>query len=329
MKEYVSINMLAYNHEKWIAKAIEGVVNQKTKYKFKLYIHDDFSSDHTTEIIKEYVDKYPNIIVPFYETENQYQKGVEITKTIMLPKMNGKYIAMCEGDDFWIDQYKLEKQINYMESNLSCSMCFHNAVVVDMDNKKIRNFFPQKIWNDKEIIKKINSSEDSNFSTEEMIKLDFVPTASLVLRMDNFKEVLNFPYSLDLLVRLVGANRGETHYINQVMSAYRTNNPHSASGKVNNSMELLKKNFYDLHCNILDEFDKYTCYIYSDDIYQLKQRKELRLYSKEMDLKKMKATGVFTELCLEYKFKLYLKKYFSGLFYLLKKINIIIFRKTS
>ena len=127
MKEYVSINMLAYNHEKWIAKAIEGVVNQKTKYKFKLYIHDDFSSDHTTEIIKEYVDKYPNIIVPFYETENQYQKGVEITKTIMLPKMNGKYIAMCEGDDFWIDQYKLEKQINYMESNLSCSMCFHNA----------------------------------------------------------------------------------------------------------------------------------------------------------------------------------------------------------
>lgn len=67
-----------------------------------------------------------------------------------------------------------------------------------------------------------------------MIKLDFVPTASLVLRMDNFKEVLNFPYSLDLLVRLVGANRGETHYINQVMSAYRTNNPHSASGKVNN-----------------------------------------------------------------------------------------------
>lgn len=154
MKEYVSINMLAYNHEKWIAKAIEGVVNQKTKYKFKLYIHDDFSSDHTTEIIKEYVDKYPNIIVPFYETENQYQKGVEITKTIMLPKMNGKYIAMCEGDDFWIDQYKLEKQINYMESNLSCSMCFHNAVVVDMDNKKIRNFFPQKIWNDKEIIKK-------------------------------------------------------------------------------------------------------------------------------------------------------------------------------
>ena len=113
----VTVICLTYNHEKYIRECIDGFVMQKTNFAYEVIIHDDASTDNTAEIIKEYQQKYPDIIIPILQTENQYSKKVPIGKTFIYPRAKGKYIALCEGDDYWIDPYKLQKQVDFLEDN--------------------------------------------------------------------------------------------------------------------------------------------------------------------------------------------------------------------
>lgn len=121
----VSIKCLAYNHEKFIRETLEGFVMQKTNFRFEAIVHDDASTDGTAAIIREYAEKYPDIIRPIYETENQYSKKDGSLSRIMHEACNGKYIAMCEGDDYWTDSYKLQKQVDFLEANQDYVMCSH------------------------------------------------------------------------------------------------------------------------------------------------------------------------------------------------------------
>ena len=166
MTELVSISMLAYNHAPWIEQAIMSIVNQKTEYPFRLYVHDDASTDGTAEIIQRLAEKYPDKITAILQKENQYSKGVNITQGIIRPKMKGEYIALCEGDDYWVDEYKLQKQVSYMESHPDCSLCFSDAMVVDTDGNRIRNFFDNRSWNDKKINAKLKQKGGADFSVE-------------------------------------------------------------------------------------------------------------------------------------------------------------------
>lgn len=123
----LSINTMTYNHEKYIAQCIEGILMQKTNFAFELLIHDDASTDDTTNIIREYEKKYPNIIKPIYQTENQWSKGIKISATYQYPRAKGKYIAICEGDDYWIDENKLQMQVDFLEKNPEYGMCYTKA----------------------------------------------------------------------------------------------------------------------------------------------------------------------------------------------------------
>ncbi len=116
-KIIVSVCCLAYNHESYIRKCLEGFLIQKTDFPFEILIHDDASTDGTEEIIREYEAKYPNIIKPLYEKENQWQKGRRGSAIFNFPRARGKYIALCEGDDYWTDPYKLQKQVDFLEEN--------------------------------------------------------------------------------------------------------------------------------------------------------------------------------------------------------------------
>lgn len=120
----VTVRCTVYNQEKFIARTIEGFVMQKATFPFEIVIHDDASTDNSARIIKEYEQKYPKRIRAIYETENQYSKGNNSLYNIMQAEMRGKYIAFCEGDDYWIDEYKLQKQIDFLESNPDYGMCF-------------------------------------------------------------------------------------------------------------------------------------------------------------------------------------------------------------
>ena len=115
----VSIRCITYNHESYIRDCLEGFVIQKTSFPFEAIVHDDASTDGTAAIIREYAEKYPDIIKPIYETENQYSKHDGSLRRIMDEAISpsAKYIAICEGDDYWIDPLKLQKQADFLETH--------------------------------------------------------------------------------------------------------------------------------------------------------------------------------------------------------------------
>ncbi|WP_343697526.1 glycosyltransferase [Flavobacterium sp.] len=113
----VSILCDAYNHEKFIVETLEGFLNQKTTFPFEIIIHDDASTDNTPVILKEFAEKYPLIIKLVLQKENQYSQKINFWSDITFPMAQGKYIALCEGDDYWIDEQKLQKQVDFLENN--------------------------------------------------------------------------------------------------------------------------------------------------------------------------------------------------------------------
>lgn len=123
----VTIKCLVYNHEPYLRKCLDGFVMQQTTFPFEAIVHDDASTDNSAEIIREYAEKYPDIIKPILETENQYSKEDGSLSRIMREAARGKYIALCEGDDYWTDPHKLQMQVSFLESNPDYTMCCHGA----------------------------------------------------------------------------------------------------------------------------------------------------------------------------------------------------------
>lgn len=144
IKPLVAIHCFVYNHEPYLRDCFEGFVMQQTNFPFVAIVHDDASTDGSTAIIREYEEKYPHIFKPIYETENQYSKHDGSIDRIMNKSIDAfcpKYVAMCEGDDYWIDPQKLQKQVDYFENNIDCglvcgkAMVFHQQKNVFVDNK--------------------------------------------------------------------------------------------------------------------------------------------------------------------------------------------------
>lgn len=130
----VAIDCRTFNQDKYIRDTLEGFVMQQTDFPFVAIVHDDASKDHTADVIREYAEKYPDIIIPIIEKENQYSKAdgslTRVMKEACL-KTGAKYIALCEGDDYWIDPNKLQLQVDFLESNPEYSMCFHKVDVLN------------------------------------------------------------------------------------------------------------------------------------------------------------------------------------------------------
>ena len=124
----VSVICNTYNHGPYVRDALEGFVTQQTNFPFEVLVHDDASTDNTADIIREYEAKYPEIIKPIYQTENQYSQKVRIDRTFQIPRITGKYVAVCEGDDYWTDPMKLQKQVDFLESHPDYSLCACSTV---------------------------------------------------------------------------------------------------------------------------------------------------------------------------------------------------------
>lgn len=217
MKVLVSICCLTYQHEKYISQAIEGFLSQKTNFSFEILIHDDASTDSTAEIVKEYEKKYPNIIKPIYQKENQYSKGVSLSAKYQFPRAKGKYIALCEGDDYWTDPYKLQKQVDVMEKNERCSMCFHSAFILDskmMNNLDINNLAKPNS------LRRLQTSKGGFFFEGG----SGAPTASILFRSKLLEDIPNFFYKSpvgDMPLKLILSYLGDIIYIDEPMSVRR------------------------------------------------------------------------------------------------------------
>lgn len=210
--------MLAFNHEKFIGEAIESVLIQKTNYTYKIIIAEDFSTDSTREIVLEYQKKYPDKIKLILQDKNV---GASQNNVDLLTNLEGKYIAALEGDDYWTDPLKLQKQVDILESNPNLVGCFHNS--------------EERYWNDYSKASSLYLSLPSGreVSIQELTKNNMVPTASVVFRKPVSKELftkefLNLPIG-DWPLHLLNTRNGNYYYLPQVMSV-RNLNPQSVWG---------------------------------------------------------------------------------------------------
>lgn len=152
MDPIISISCVTYNHEKYIAQCLDGFLMQKTTYTYEILVHDDASTDGTADIIRTYADRYPDIIKPILQTENQYSKGIRVSAVFNWSRAQGKYIALCEGDDYWTDPNKLQKQVDFLEGHAEFVGTAHNFQPVDEDGRSIRYFkqFPAHVYDKKD-----------------------------------------------------------------------------------------------------------------------------------------------------------------------------------
>lgn len=140
----VSIRCLVYNHEPYLRQCLDGFVMQQTTFPFEAIVHDDASTDGSAAIIREYAEKYPDIIKPIYETENQYSKHDGSLTRIMDAAMhpNSKYVALCEGDDYWTDPHKLQMQADVLENNPDCTIVFSRVQIVNKKGTELNKSIP-------------------------------------------------------------------------------------------------------------------------------------------------------------------------------------------
>ncbi len=126
----VSVFCDVYNHEPYLRECLDGIVMQKTNFPIEVIINDDASTDHSADIIREYADKYPDLFVPIYQKENLFSKREQsMWSMVEAPRARGKYVAFCEGDDYWTDPLKLQRQVDFLEANPEYSLCFHRVVL--------------------------------------------------------------------------------------------------------------------------------------------------------------------------------------------------------
>lgn len=215
----VAIRCTTYNHEPYIKDTLEGFVKQKTTFPFVAIVHDDASTDGTVAIIKEYAEKYPDIIKPIYESENQYSKQDGSLTRIMneaCKATGAKYVAICEGDDYWTDPLKLQKQIDIMESDPDITLSFHSVYEI-FETATYNNTIRKKISN-------------RYYTGVEWFRTRPSQTASFIHKIDIldsklYNAIINSHKFLvgDVPLVLVCACSGKIFGLSDTMSIYRHN----------------------------------------------------------------------------------------------------------
>ena len=226
----VSICCLTYNHENYIAQAIEGFLMQKTNFRIEVIIHDDASQDNTDSIVNKYSEKFPDIIFPIFQSENQYSKGVRgIAARFAFPRARGKYIALCEGDDYWTDPLKLQKQVDFLEKNADFSICSHNVIVKYENNNSLDNE-----W--------LGSSQKEISTIEDLVRYGSGgATCSLLFRSSIIEQLPDWYYnqqSGDWTLQILCASTGKMRYFKEVMGVYRRHYGGMTDVKPNSRKEL-------------------------------------------------------------------------------------------
>lgn len=230
IKPLVAIRTLVYNHAPYLHDYFRGILMQKTTFPFVAIVHDDASTDGSTDIIREYAEKYPNIIKPIFETENQYSKHDGSLKRIMNSACAGiKYLALCEGDDYWTDPYKLQKQIDWLEQHSEYTMVCTDAAVLSTEGELSEADFEKIGWP--------RYHESKDVRAEDAISLGgwFIHTATMVYRNGltaDYPPACVRCYTGDHTLQMYAALKGKIRYIHEKTAAYRWRWPGSWTGRV-------------------------------------------------------------------------------------------------
>ncbi|MFI3305474.1 MAG: glycosyltransferase [Rikenellaceae bacterium] len=277
----VTIRCITYNHEPYIRECLEGFVMQQTNFKFEAVVHDDASTDGTAAIIAEFAEKYPDIIKPLYETENQYSKKDGSLQRIMTAHMRGKYIAMCEGDDYWTDPHKLQKQVDFLEANPEYGLCFTNVDRYREDDKScISSFFKESIRTE---IKSLNNY---------ILRGVWLATCTWVLRTELYSQYQAWmgtrQYSLgDLAIVSYILSRSKVEYLSDVTSVYRIHD-----GGVSNSKSARVQYEFALSCLQLNQYICSTLLASHSDILSTIENRAIQDQLKNILFYEKKEAGI-------------------------------------
>lgn len=265
----VSINCLVYNHQPYLRECLEGFVCQETNFDFEVLIHDDASTDGSVAIIKEYVERYPHIFKPIYQKVNQYSRRVAFLRKIQRERARGKYFTFCEGDDYWIDKHKLQRQVDFLEAHPDYNLCFHDCKVWDEENQCMMSSW-QSLGNSREVLL-------SEFFSK---KVDAY-TLSMMFRTEHYQEsghIASCAPVGDYPAVLLAMYYGKAYYMQEQMGVYRLNRPGSWS------LRKRTYGFYKDYCwryiRFFIAFNRFTGYKYRWRVYR-KQLKYLRYFVKK------------------------------------------------
>lgn len=242
----VSVICNSYNQEDYIEQTIHSLVNQKTSFRYEILVHDDASTDKTADIITKFASKYHELIIPMFQSVNQYSKGKDINCDFQFNRVRGRYIAFCEGDDYWTDRYKLQKQVDVLEKMPEVDICAHAANAIKADSGTV-------------LYRIAPFAKNTLIKPEDVINGGggYVATNSIMIRSDiiancpSWYNILPMDYSLQIL----GALRGGMIFLTDNMSAYRIMAKNSWSRRMheNSNMRLcVNRKIIDM-LNALDE----------------------------------------------------------------------------
>ena len=273
----VSIVVFSYNHELFIAEALESILNQKVHFNYEILISNDGSTDNTLSIIEKYAQQYPEVIKVFHHDINQgvRQRILDIFRTI-----HSKYLAILDGDDYWNNEYKLQQQVDFLEENESYSGIFHDASILMEDEQAEGKLFAHtRLYSQ-------NYKYNENIFSEDVLKRLILPSSSAVLRyQQEFKENLIWlddNYSIDWKLACIAIKRSRFYFINEPWSVYR--NHKNGMSKSN------KAAFHFSHISFLKKLlEDDVLKDYSYEIYQtISQEYQILLEDKNIQFNRRK-----------------------------------------
>lgn len=271
----VSVYCLAFNHEAYIRDALEGFVSQKTDFPYEVFVHDDASTDRTAQIIREYAQKYPHIIKPILQTENQHSQGVRIMNAHILPRMTGKYIAICEGDDYWCDVEKLQTQVDFLEENPDHVACVHNTRMINMSTGAESEMFGREAYTitpPKTIRRGSGAYHTSSVMYRRELAFDRPEFVTAV------KGIGDYPQAIYMSMM------GKIHYIPRVMSVYRWNTAGSWTNRMVFDTEKIIRNNQALE-RMLVMADEYSNGAYHEDFLRAQQLCQYKILKAKGDFR--------------------------------------------
>lgn len=267
----VSVVCLTYNHELYLEQCLESLVNQRTNFPFEIIVNDDCSTDNSQNIISEWARRYPKLIRPIFHKENQFQQGVDVFLNAN-KKAQGKYIAFCETDDYWLDNQKLQKQYDKMEQDPSISLCTHEALRVNHLGEHLLRAYQN------------GGKKEKYYTPQEIIQYDggsFIASASVMYRREVLDHLPKYYYETkvykDAPLIIYLATIGKIYYDPTVMSAYRIFSKGSWSERIEKKSQYL----YDQGIIMLDMINKETKGKYTKNIEYRKNVMEKDLYENQ------------------------------------------------
>jgi len=301
----VSVLCHTFNHSDFIQKALDGFIMQKTDFNFEICIHDDASTDGTQDIIKQYALKYPDLIKPIYQSINQYSQGKSVYE-INRTRAKGKYIAICEGDDYWIDSSKLQKQVEILDNDPKCSCVGHACYI-----QNTRNPFARKIWR--------IGSKVRVLSVTEIIENrgSVFPFHSFMFRNETI-EMPDFFKSFKVgdVTRLMYFSLiGHVVFIPNAMSVYRVGVDLSWNQRVRmNTQKIIEH--YQSEIQFFKDINTYTNHEYDESVNKVINRLEYIMLVRKRDFETIKQNKykLISNKSVYSRLTLFVEHYFPKLF---------------